>query len=62
MGLSEQISNAVAGHEDQVKAAVDRVGDLADERTGGQYAGQVDQAQDFLRSQVEGRTDRTSDA
>ncbi|HOB04827.1 MAG TPA: antitoxin [Propionibacteriaceae bacterium] len=54
MGLSDKISNAVAGHEDQVKAGIGKVGDLVDERTGGQHAGQVDQAQDFLKNQVDG--------
>ncbi len=53
MGLSDKISNAVAGHEDQVKAGVDKVGDLVDEKTGGKYAGQVDQAQDFLKGQLD---------
>jgi len=60
MGLSEQISNAVAGHEDQVKAAIDGVADTVDEKTGGAYAGQVDQAQDLLKSQVDGLTEKVS--
>jgi hypothetical protein len=62
MGLSEKISNAVAGHEDQVKAGIDKIGDLVDEKTGGQYAGQVDQAQDFLKGHLDGQSDKASDA
>ena len=53
MGLMDNFSAAVGGHEDQVKDGMDRIGDLVDARTGGQYAGQVDQAQDFLKSQVD---------
>lgn len=53
MGLSESISNAVAGHEDQVKAGIDKVGDLVDEQTDNKFVAQVDQAQDFLKSQVD---------
>jgi hypothetical protein len=56
MGLLDNISAAVSGHEDQVKDGIDKLGDLVDEKTGGQYAGQVDQAQDFLKSQVDNST------
>ncbi len=53
MGLMDSLTAAVEGHEDQVKDGIDKIGDLVDEKTGGQYAGQVDQAQDFLKSQVD---------
>lgn len=53
MGLLDNISAAVGGHEDQVKDGIDKIGDLVDDKTGGQYVGQVDQAQDFLKSQVD---------
>jgi hypothetical protein len=53
MGLLDNISAAIGGHEDQVKDGIDKIGDLVDDKTGGQYAGQVDQAQDFLKSQVD---------
>lgn len=52
MGLLDNISAAIGGHEDQVNDGIDKIGDLIDDKTGGQYAGQVDQAQDFLKSQV----------
>jgi len=61
MGLIEKISAAVGGHEDQVKDGIDKLGDLIDDKTGGQYAGQVDQAQDFLKTQV-GSSNATSEA
>ncbi len=54
MDIVEQIKDAVAGHETQISEGIDKVGDLVDEKTGGQYAAQVDQAQDFLKSQLGG--------
>lgn len=42
MGLMDNLSAAVGGHEDQVKDGIDKLGDLLDDKTGGQYAGQVD--------------------
>ena len=56
MGLMDSLNAAVQGHEDQVKDGIDSLGDLVDEKTGGQYASQVDQAQDFLKSQVDSVT------
>ena len=53
MGLLDNISAAIGGHEDQVRDGIDKIGDLVDGKTGGQYAGQVDQAQDFLKSKVD---------
>ena len=53
MGLLDNTRAAIGGHEDQVKDGIDKIGDLVDDKTGGQYAGQVDQAQDFLKSQVD---------
>ena len=44
MGLMDNLSAVVGGHEDQVKDGIDKLGDLVDEKTGGQFAGQVDQA------------------
>ena len=39
-------------NEAKVEAGVDQAGDFVDSKTGGQYAGQVDQAQEFLKDQV----------
>ena len=52
MGIFDQIKDAAAGHEAQVEQGVGKLGDMVDERTGGQYAAQVDQAQDFIRNQL----------
>lgn len=53
MDIVEQIKGAIAGHEDEVKQGIDVVGDKVDETTGGQYEAQVDQAQEFLKDQVD---------
>ena len=52
LDIVEQIKDAVAGHEDVVNQGIDTVGDVVDEKTGGQYAAQVDQAQGLLKDQL----------
>lgn len=54
MDIVEQIKGAVAGHEAEVVEGIEKVGDFVDDKTGGQYAAQVDQAQDFLKEQLGG--------
>lgn len=53
MDFAEQIKGAVSGHTDEIKSAIDQVGDLVDSQTGGQFAAQVDQAQQFAKDQVD---------
>lgn len=52
MGIFDDIKNTAESHPDQVGAGIDRAGDMVDERTGGQHAAQVDQAQEFLKDRV----------
>ncbi|MCA0253245.1 MAG: antitoxin [Actinobacteria bacterium] len=52
MDIVEQIKDAVADHSDTVKQGIDSVGDAVDNVTGGKFEAQVDQAQDFLKDQV----------
>ena len=52
MGIFDQIKDAAQAHGVDVGQGIDKVGDLVDEQTGGQYAAQVDQAQDFLKGQL----------
>lgn len=52
MGIFDDIKNAADANEAQVEGGIDKVGDAVDGRTGGQYAGQVDQAQEFLKDQI----------
>ena len=53
MGAFDEIKNAVEGHEAQVKEAIEKLGDIIDEKTEGKFAEQVDKAQEFLKDQVE---------
>lgn len=52
MGIFDQIKDTAQAHAAEVEQGIDALGDLVDSKTGGQYAGQVDQAQDFLKSQL----------
>ena len=53
MDIVDQIKGAVVGHEDAINQGIDVVGDAVDQATESKYAAQVDQAQDFLKDQVE---------
>jgi hypothetical protein len=50
MGLTDKLSAALTEHADEVKAGIEKVGDLVDEKTGGKFASQVDQVQEKLES------------
>lgn len=52
MGIFDEIKKAADQNEQQVEGAIDQVADMIDEKTGGQFAAQVDQAQDFLKGQI----------
>jgi hypothetical protein len=52
MEFVDKIKDALSGREAEAEAAIDKAGDFIDEKTGGQYAGQVDQAQSFLKDQI----------
>ena len=39
-------------NEEKFDDAIERAGDLVDDKTGDQYAGQVDQAQDLLQEKT----------
>ena len=42
MGIFDKAKDALSGHSEQVAAAIDKAGDLVDEKTEGKYAEQVD--------------------
>ena len=52
MGFLEDAKKFVDEHDEQVDAAIEKAGDLADRQTGGRYAGQVDKAQDFAEEKT----------
>jgi hypothetical protein len=55
VGFLDDAEKLVDEHDEQVDAAIEKAADLADDRTGGKYADQVDRAQDFAE-------ERTGDA
>lgn len=52
MGLLDDLKAAADSHEDQIEQAVDKAGDIVDQKTDGKYASQVDQAQNFLKDAI----------
>lgn len=55
--LKDKASELIKGHEDQVDDAIDNAGDVVDDKTGGQYAEQVDTAQAKAKEAADGLTE-----
>lgn len=45
MGLMDKAKGALSGHEDKTDQAIDKAGDMVDDKTGGKHADKVDVAQ-----------------
>ena len=52
MGFLDDAKKTVDEHDEQVDAAIEKAGDIADDKTGGKYADKVDQAQDFAQEKT----------
>jgi hypothetical protein len=52
MGFLEDAKKFVDEHDEQVDAAIEKAGDLADEQTGDKYAGQIDKVQDLAEEKT----------
>lgn len=52
MGIFDSAKDLLKGHEAEAAAAVDKAGDMIDEKTGGKYAEQVDQGQAMIKEQL----------
>lgn len=52
MGFLDDAKKFVDEHDDQVDKAIQKAGDIIDEKTDGKYEGQVDKAQSFLEDQT----------
>ncbi len=50
--LAGRAKDLAGEHADQVEEGVEKAGDFVDEKTGGKFSGQVDQAQEFVEKQV----------
>ncbi len=57
MSMFDKIKSAVEGHEDIVEKAVEKAGDLFDQKTGNKYESQVDQVQDKIEDQLRARSE-----
>lgn len=53
MGLFDKIGDLAKQNEDKIEQGIEQVGDLIDEKTGGKYAAQVDQAQEAANDQLD---------
>lgn len=53
MGIFDKAKDLVAEHADKVGQGIDKLGDVVDQRTGGQHAARVDRAQDEAKRRVE---------
>ncbi|HEX3816166.1 MAG TPA: antitoxin [Mycobacteriales bacterium] len=42
----DKMKDLAGDHEDQVDQGLDKVGDVADDKTGGKYSDQIDQGKD----------------
>lgn len=53
MGILDNLGDLAKQHEDKIEGGIEKAGDLVDEKTGGKYAGQVDQAQNLANEQLD---------
>jgi hypothetical protein len=52
MGIFDKAKDALSDHPEQVDKGIDKLGDLADQKTGGKYADKVDKGQDLARDRL----------
>jgi hypothetical protein len=52
MGIFDKAKDALSDHPEQVDQGIDKIGDLADDKTGGKYADKVDQGQDLAKDRL----------
>lgn len=50
MSFLDKAKNLIAENADKVEAAIDKVGDVVDEKTGEKYQGVVDKAQEAAKN------------
>jgi len=52
MGFLDKAKELIGQHDDKIDDAVEKAGDVVDDKTGGKYESQVDQAQDFVQEKT----------
>ena len=50
----DRVKGMLSGHKDQANSAVDKGGDMIDDRTGGKYADKVDTGQEKAKDIISG--------
>jgi hypothetical protein len=53
--MPDKLKGAVAGHEDQVRGGVDKVAEVTDEKTEGNYSDQINTAKEKASEQLGGQ-------
>lgn len=59
MGLLDNLGDLAKQNEAKIEEGIEKVGDLVDEKTGGKYKSQVDQAQKLANEQLDKLTGDT---
>lgn len=59
--MKDKLTGLVDQHGDKVGEGVDKVGDLADEKTGGKYADKVDMGQQKAKDGLDGLDGKDDD-
>ena len=54
MSMPDKVKGMAAGHEDQVKKGVDKVADVADEKTEGKHTEQINKVKEKASEQLGG--------
>ena len=53
MGFLDKLKGLASKNADKVETAIDKAGDIVDQKTQGKYAGQVDKVQDAAKKAVD---------
>jgi uncharacterized protein YjbJ (UPF0337 family) len=53
MSIVDKVKEMLGSHGDKAKDAVDKAGDMLDQKTGGKYADKVDMAQDKAKDFIQ---------
>jgi hypothetical protein len=52
MGFLDDAKKFIDEHDDKVDQAIEKVGDVVDDKTGGKYSDQIDKAQDIAEEKT----------
>jgi phage terminase Nu1 subunit (DNA packaging protein) len=59
MGFLDKVKNLVSQNADKVDSAIDKVGDVVDQKTQGKYSQHVDKVQEAAKKAVDNTQDNT---